>query len=249
MVEEGADLVVALDPETLEERRRVSVTGRPRALRCVDENPWIISSNLMEVTQIGNDTKQTFKLELTERRDRRLIDGLARFTGQGVGPGDNRSCKNCHTDGLSDGQVWNAGPVESRLMSRPLRWLEGTSMIGWDGYVGSVKISGYVGGATINDRGDTQSSLAMGAYLASMMPSPPANSLTARDGALSEEAMVGKALFEGKAACNGCHTGSVLTNRQVMNDGLTEGRTDVPSLIDVARIGSWYKTAVMPTLF
>lgn len=248
VVAEGANQAVELDAASLEERRRVALTGRPRAVVCVSGEPWVISSNTMSVTHISAAAEASYPLGLTERRDELLIEGLERFTGQGLGAGDNRSCNNCHADGLSDGQVWNAGPVESRLMSRPLRWLEGTSMIGWDGYVGSVKISGYVGGPTINDRGTTESSLAMGAYLASLMPSPPANSLTQRDGSLSEEGLEGKALFEGKAACTGCHSGPVFTNQQVMAEGLTEGKTDVPTLVDVARIGSWYKTGVMPTL-
>ncbi len=246
VVAEGSDALLKLDDE-YQEVSRISVVGRPRVVSCLNGYPYVISSNRMTVTKI--DDQPTVKgLGLTERRHALLIDGLERFTGQGDGPADNRSCNNCHVDGLTDRVIWNAGPVVSRLMTRPLRWLEGTSMIGWDGYVGSVRISGYVGGSTINHRGNTEESDQLGAYLASLMPSPPANSLTRRDGSLSQQALRGKQLFEGDAGCSGCHAGLVTTSRTVLPDGLTPGQTDIPSLVDVARIGSWYKTGAMTSL-
>lgn len=247
VVAEGSNQVVELGGD-LTEQSRVEVEGRPRAIVCADGTPWVISSNRMKAMLIQGGAAESFDLGLTERRDALLIDGLELFNGQGDGVGDNRSCGNCHVDGLSDGVVWNAGPVENRQVTRPLRWLEGTSLIGWDGYVGSVKISGYVGGSTINRRGNTAESKAMGAYLASLMPAPAANSLTRRDGSLSAVALEGKALFEGEGACAGCHAGAVTTNKQVFPDGLTPGKTDVPTLVDVAKVGAWYKTGIMPTL-
>jgi hypothetical protein len=80
------------------------------------------------------------------------------------------------------------------------------------------------------------------------MPAPAANQFTHRDGALSTMAQAGKRLFEGEAGCTGCHSGLLTTNRQVLPEGITPGQTDVPSLVDVARIGSWYKTGEMTTL-
>ncbi|MEE2755602.1 MAG: Ig-like domain-containing protein [Myxococcota bacterium] len=246
VVAEGSDSLLKLDSD-YQEVARISVTGRPRVVQCVNGTPYVVASNRMTVTKIDGEPEPQ-SLGLTERRHPLLIEGLERFTGQGDGPADNRSCNNCHVDGLTDRVIWNAGPVVSRLMTRPLRWLEGTDMIGWDGYVGSVRISGYVGGSTINRRGNTQESEQLGAYLASLMPSPPANSLTRRDGSLSEQAQRGKRLFETEAGCSGCHLGPLTTSRLVLPDGLTPGQTDIPSLIDVARIGSWYKTGAMTSL-
>ena len=247
VVAEGANRIIELN-EDLSESRRIEVLGRPRALTCHDDAVWVVSSNRMEVTRIIGSETTSFSLGLTERRSELERTGLELFAGQGDGPGDNRSCSTCHVDGRSDGVVWNAGPVDNRQLTRPLRWLQGTQKIGWDGYVGSVKITGYVGGSTINHRGNTDEALALGAYLSSIMMSPPANSFTFRDGTLSEEALIGKALFEGKAGCAGCHSGPKFTNRQVLSEGLTPGKTDIPTLVDVADVGSWYKTGIMPTL-
>ncbi len=244
---EGSDTAIELNMD-LSEKRRVPVEGRPRAVACGSGAVWAISSNRMEVSQITSDDVAVHSLGLSDPRDQLLRDGLEYFTGQGEGAGDNRSCNSCHADGLSDGVIWNAGPVPNQLLSRPFRWLEGTDLIGWDGYVGSVKISGYVGGSTINRRGTTDNALALGSYLASLMPSPPANSYTRRDGSLSKEGLEGKALFEGKGACSSCHFGPKTTNQQVLPEGLTPGKTDVPTLVDVARIGGWYKTGVMGSL-
>lgn len=249
VVAEGSNQVVEL-AEDLSEIRRIEVLGRARAIVCQDRVVWVISSNRMQATRIDGDTINIYDLELNDPRSDLLREGVERFASQGKDTGANRSCNQCHVDALSDGLAWNAGPpqIESRHVSRPLKWLEGTSYIGWDGYVGSVKISGYVGGATISDRGNTRISLALGAYLASIMPAPTANQWTLRDGSLSDEASVGKSIFEGEAACASCHSGSHLTNRQVLAEGFTAGRTDIPSLVDVARLGVWYKTGEIGSL-
>ena len=249
VVAEGSNQVVEL-AQDLSEIRRVEVLGRARAVVCQDNMLWVISSNRMQATRIDGENIQVYDLELTDTRSDLLREGLERFASQGKDTGANRSCNQCHVDGLSDGLAWNAGPpqIESRHVSRPFKWLEGTSYIGWDGYVGSVKISGYVGGATINDRGNTRVSLALGEYLASIMPAPTANQWTLRDGSLSDEASIGQSIFEGEAACASCHSGSHLTNGQVLEEGFTAGRTDIPSLVDVARLGVWYKTGEISSL-
>ena len=248
VVAEGANQLVELNGD-LTEKSRIAIEGRPRAVLCAPGGtPWVVSSNRGMVYEIVNGAALAYDLGLTERRSQLLIDGLELFSAQGDGVGDNRSCSSCHVDGLSDGVVWNAGPVPNRQVTRPFRWLEGTSLIGWDGYVGSVKISGFVGGSTINHRGNTAESKAMGAYIASIMPAPPANSYTHRDGTFSAIALEGKEIFENKAACTGCHSGPVTTNKAVFDEGLTPGKTDVPTLVDVAKVGAWYKTGIMPSL-
>ena len=245
---EGSNQAVelALDGSELQ---RVEITGKARSVSCDDSGVWVWSPNRLTVTRIdAGQAPQSYEMNLTDPREESLKFGLELFSNQGDDSGANRSCNQCHVDGLSDNLVWNAGPVRSRKLSRPFRWLEGTGYIGWDGYVGSVKISGYVGGATINHRGNTEESLALGAYLASIMPAPAANQWTERDGSLSELALVGESLFQGEAACVACHSGPQLTNQQILDEGFTEGRTDIPSLVDVNRLESWYKTGGMSTL-
>ena len=51
----------------------------------------------------------------------------------------------------------------------------------------------------------------------------------------SPAARRGLALFIGKAACNGCHTGSVLSDQQFHNDGVTQALEEHAPLVDEGR--------------
>ena len=80
------------------------------------------------------------------------------------------------------------------------------------------------------------------------MPPPAANQWTQRNGDLTELGRQGKDIFMGKASCAGCHPGPISTSRIAFENGFTEGKTDVPSLIDLERIGAWYKDGSKRTL-
>ena len=245
---ESSDLTIALDAVTFAEKARIPSAGRPRSVMCLGQGALVHSAVDLSVVKIEGSVGEKFSTGAVERRPESLIAGHKVFSMPGEGPGANRSCSNCHVDGQSDGVVWNAGPFPNAQVTRPFRWLEGTSRIGWDGYVGSIKVSGFVGGSTINSRPNTEQAEALGDFLASLMPGPAANGKTRRDGSLSEEALKGKAIFDGKAACTVCHSGPATTNREMYEDGLTPGKTDVPSLVDVSRVGSWLKDGSAATL-
>ena len=76
---------------------------------------------------------------------------------------------------------------------------------------------------------------------ASLTPPPKANGLTRRDGQLSDEALAGKELFDGRAGCAGCHTGPLSTNNQTFEDGITHGRVSTPTLVGAYRHRAWLK--------
>lgn len=78
------------------------------------------------------------------------------------------------------------------------------------------------------------------AYLTSLRPVPSPH--LAADGSLTEAAVRGKQLFEGKAACARCHPAPYFTDQQMHNVGTlsdhyeeTDGRYDTPSLIEAYR--------------
>ncbi|MBT6432707.1 MAG: hypothetical protein HOK28_06420 [Deltaproteobacteria bacterium] len=245
---ESSDVTIALDPTTLAEVGRYTTTGRPRSVTC-DENLTVVHGAVTNALhRIGSGNVITVGTGSPDTRPDTLVYGAQVFSIPGETQGANRTCANCHVDGLSDGVVWNAGPFPNHQVTRPFRWLEGTGRIGWDGYVGSIKVSGYVGGSTINKRFDTDEAIALGDFLASLMPAPAANGWTHRDGSMTEQAMTGFEVFQAKAGCGGCHQGKLTTNKQIYEDGLTPGLSDVPSLVDVTRVGSWLKDGSAATL-
>ena len=76
------------------------------------------------------------------------------------------------------------------------------------------------------------------AYLLSLHPEPSPR--LNKDGSLTEAALRGKALFEGKANCSGCHPAPLFTDRLMHNVGILspsepDGRYDTPALTEVIR--------------
>ncbi len=245
---ESSDATIVLDPTTLEETARYTTTGRPRSVSCDDGLTVVHGAVTNALHRIGSDNVATVGTNSPDTREDNIIFGQQVFTMPGETVGSNRTCASCHVDGLSDGVVWNAGPFPNHQVTRPFRWLEGTGRIGWDGYVGSIKVSGFVGGSTINARPNTEQAVSLGDFLASLMPAPAANGWTERDGSMTAQAMEGFQVFQAKAGCGGCHQGKLTTNKAIYEDGLTEGVTDVPSLVDVTRVGSWLKDGSAATL-
>lgn len=76
------------------------------------------------------------------------------------------------------------------------------------------------------------------AYLCSLKPEP--SPLLTAQGKLSETALRGKAVFEGKAGCAQCHPEPYFTDKKmhnvgVLSDNEPDGRYDTPSLIEAYR--------------
>jgi len=78
------------------------------------------------------------------------------------------------------------------------------------------------------------------AYVASLRPEPNPNVPQ-----FAEAAQRGKALFEGKANCAGCHPGPYFTDRKMHNVGILtpnepDGRYKTPSLVEAYRTAPYY---------
>ena len=78
------------------------------------------------------------------------------------------------------------------------------------------------------------------AYMVSLQPTPSPH-LTA-EGKLTEAAVRGKALFEGKAACAECHPAPYFTDRKMYDVGV-DSETDHGQLYDNPTLLEIYRTA------
>jgi YVTN family beta-propeller protein len=244
---EGTDETLALDPATLAEQGRVATGGRPRALLVHDGALYVHGPQAWRVTRIDTDNSTTPFATGTETRDAAVAEGQRFFTGAGRTYGIDWSCNTCHVDGGSDTLVWKAGPFESRHSPRPLFWLDATLPLGWDGYSASARNFAHTGPVNIGVKATTAEATALAAYLEALVPPPAATSLTRRDGTLSDAALDGRAVFV-SAGCEACHAGPVATNRALLDDGITTGLSDVPSLIGVRRHVAWLKHGDARTL-
>lgn len=97
----------------------------------------------------------------------------------------------------------------------------------------------------VPEEGDVDDLLA---YVKSLEPEP--NPMTPH---LAEAAARGKALFEGKAECSGCHPAPYFTDRKMHNVGIVsrdepDGRYDTPSLIEAYRTAPYYHDGRAATL-
>ncbi len=244
---EASDLLLELDPETLAERSRVEAAGRPRGLVASDEAVWVHGAQGFAVTRVAGDDVRTAVVS-QDPRPSRVAAGMAQFTGAGVEGFGDRSCNSCHTDGLGDTLVWQAGPFPAFFASRAQFWLPGTRRLGWDAYLSNTTNFAFGVSANVGRRLDTERTLDLSAYLDSVVPPPAANGWTSRDGALSEQAERGRALFEGEANCASCHPLPLTTNQLLLDVAITEGPADVPALVGAYRHGVWLKHGEALTL-
>ena len=245
VVAEGSDLALALDPNTLEEQARVSTVGRPRALARIGAQLFVHGAQATTLSRFdvaaSSSATATTLTTTDDPRPELVAAGQAYFTGAGRDYAESWSCNSCHADGLSDTLIWNAGPFSGRKVSRPFFWLEGTWPLGWDGYLSSVDNYAFTVNTNVGIRPTTAEHRALSAYLASLLPPPPANGFTRRDGSLTDLGEHGKQVYENEAGCAACHPLPLTSNRALLGAGITEGVTDVPALVGSYRLGAWMK--------
>ncbi len=249
VLSEASDLLIQLNPDTLQEMKRVPSPGRPRSLLATDKGLFVYSHQDLKVLRYSEQGEQ--EAEVSLGRDPRPTDvalGQKTFTGAGQAYAVTWSCNSCHLDGSTDTNVWNAGPFVAKYVPRPIYWQEGTAPIGWPGYMSSVRNSGIEAHSIIAVKPTTQQGQTLGAYLRSLTVPPPANSLTERDGSLSAEALPGKALYEGDANCVSCHALPLGTNNKTLPEGITPGPSNIPTLVGAYRHKIWLKHGEASTL-
>ncbi|MRG93504.1 Ig-like domain-containing protein [Polyangium spumosum] len=239
---EGSDAVVGLDPETLAEKTRFAAEGRPRTILASEDRLFVHGAQSFRVTVASSAGMPDKEIDLPgDPRSAGVAAGQYMYTGTGAGAGENHSCADCHVDALSDGNVWSAGGF-SESASRPMFWMERPSMIGWEG--DAYDLYSYLWGSpgpTIGATVTGELHQAFYDYLSALVPPPPANGATARDGSMSEAARRGEAIFRGKANCAGCHAGPLTTEGLRLPEGGTQTTHPivVPPLVGAYRHGFW----------
>lgn len=247
VVSEGSDALLALDPETLEEQLRSDVPGRPRALTTDGLRLFAHGHQATQVSAFDFDgTPAAEGSSGVDPRPEAVVIGQAFFTGQGRTYGTTWSCNSCHTDGLTDTLVWNAGPVENRVVPRPFFWAQGTTPLGWAGYLSTIENYAYTVTGNVGIRPTTEEATTLGAYLASIMPPAAANHLTERDGSMSAVALEAEQLYA--EACSSCHPLPLTTSKRSLAEGITPGLSDIPALVGAYRHGAWLKTGEATSL-
>lgn len=263
VLSEANDMALRFDTDTLIERERFETPGRPRSLALgPDGNIWVFGHQTQQLSVVRNLTDhRTLTVSPPLGRDPRPADvalGQSYFTGPGKrspGPdggtlaGPTWSCSSCHADGLTDNTVWpSVRDTTRRYAPRAFIQLEGTFPLGVDGYGSNVVNTAYTAlrkvGITQPRTADVQ---ALGAYLSSITPPPPANSLTERDGRLSPEALTAAPVFQ--EHCNRCHSLPVGTSRTIVPMAIDDMQpADPPSLRGAYRNGGWFRRAQQRSL-
>jgi mono/diheme cytochrome c family protein len=138
------------------------------------------------------------------------------------------ACASCHPDGRDDGHAWRSLELGARRTPSLLGTLEGTAPYHWNGEAADLKAimtmtfqSRMHGPSLASDQND-----AIDGWLRAL-PAPPA-ATPADPNAISR----GKALFDGSAQCQQCHSGPMKTNNATVDVG-TGGPFQVPSLVGV----------------
>jgi DNA-binding beta-propeller fold protein YncE len=247
---EASDLVIGLDPTDLSEQVRADAPGRPRSVILGDDRVYVHGNQGFVVHAFDKTgAEQASGSTGDDPRPASVAAGQRYFSGTGREFAQNWGCDSCHGEARTDTVVWKAGPFESaREATRPLFWLEGTYPLGWGGYVRSPRNFAFATNTNVGIRPNTDEAENLADYLESLMPPPAANGLTRRDGALSDQALSGKALYDGKAACGGCHPLPLTTSRIQLPDGITEGKSDIPSLVGAYRHNVWLKHGDVQTM-
>lgn len=239
---EGNDVTLGLNLATLAEEVRVATPGRPRQVLAVGETLFTHGQQGFVLTRFSADGSVTGSVTLEDDpRTPEQAAGQRYFTGAGRSYAETWSCNSCHLDGLTDTVIWNAGPTNDRIVTRPFFWLEGAYPLGWAGYLSNVRNYAFTVNTNVGVRPTTAEAENLWAYIASIMPPPAANGWTTRDGGHSAQGLRGKEIYEGKASCDACHALPLTTSRGVLPEGITEGVSDIPALVGIYRHNVWMK--------
>jgi YVTN family beta-propeller protein len=195
-----------------------NVGAGPRGLRFTPDNKELWVAN-----QLGNDIAvidpaslkilKRINLGPTKRHDVDLL-GRYLFNTASIVKGGQFSCNSCHPDGGMDGISWKFVHVHDALgkeIDRNVKGLRGhiatCGPFRWSGHDDSLDqfIAEEIPGLLQGPKPTPRAVKALANYVESLPL--PANPYRSTDGSLTEAAVRGKALFEGKAGCASCHSG------------------------------------------
>lgn len=243
---EASSLVVKLDRANLAEVGRVNVGDGARHL--VQEADGTVVVHCFESLGVWRLEPTTLAVRqsltvATEARPADVVLGQRVFSRPGEAFASNHGCASCHVEALNEGMVWNFGPGDPppRANVRPLQLLGATTPQGWNAYTSGADNFSYQGpGSIVASPVGPEEARGLRAFLNSLVGAPAATGDTRPDGSLTDAAVRGQALFNGKANCSGCHQPPLYTSRQVIPVGKSDEPADVPTLLGVYRFGTYF---------
>jgi hypothetical protein len=213
----GADKVAAFRLQEARMTARESTGAHPRGLAPTPDAKelWVANelAGALSVLDAGSLTlKNTIDLGAAPQRDFRMY-GRFLFNNAGLTKGGRFTCNTCHPDGGTDGLTWRFAHVPDGIEERNTKDLRGeltvTAPYRWSGHGREVEefIQDELRGLL---QSPPQSHEVLHSFwnLFSKLPQPD-NAYREADGSLSASAKRGKALFDGKAGCGGCHEGEL----------------------------------------
>ncbi len=238
---ESSDQVAILDRATLREKKRIQVGSGPRQIVVMKDAVAVHCFQSFQLYILNFDGTIRDVIKLTEDpRSPAIALGEKVFVRPGNTYAANHSCTSCHIEGQNDGMIWRFGPQIWHNV-RPLQLLAATTPLEWGAYVANADSFGFMGPSSIVNRPPSnEEAEGLGAFLNSLIGPPRATGQTQLDGSYSRLGLQGKALFEGKGKCTGCHTPPLYTNRQLIPKGKSGEPADVPSLLGAYRHGVYF---------
>lgn len=149
------------------------------------------------------------------------------------------SCATCHPDGRDDGLNWDLPEHGNPKNTRSLLFAHQTPPMMWLGVRSSMEAAVLAGFQRIQFREPSPDEVeATEEYIRSLQPVRSPYLLP--NGELTASARRGKTIFEGKAGCAICHSGSLFTDLELRDIGTTSGRDKgkkltTPTLVEVWR--------------
>ena len=198
------------------------------------------SLNMVEMWEDGPGAAVALPLGVTKEPDAVRLGEMA-FNDATYCYQQWQSCASCHPDTRSDGTNWdlmNDG-IGNPKQSRSLLYTHKTSPVMITGVRASAEIAVSRGFTHIQYHEVTEKHLeSVNAYLKTLEPVP--SPYLKPDGTMSEAALRGKVLFEGKAECAKCHVPPYYGDKKKYSFGLgSDSERDrefvTPILIEVWR--------------
>jgi cytochrome c peroxidase len=151
-----------------------------------------------------------------------------------------QACESCHPDARVDALNWdlmNDG-IGNPKQSRSMLYTHKTSPVMITGIRASAEIAVVKGFTMIQFHEVTEDRIeAVNAYLKSLEPVP--SPYLAPDGKLTEAALRGKAIFEGKAECARCHTPPYYGDKKKYAFGLGSDSERVREFVTPILVEAW----------
>jgi DNA-binding beta-propeller fold protein YncE len=227
-------------------QRRIPVGAGPRGISVSPDGKWVAVANRLDGSLSLIDTAidsvvATLSLAAPGEpaplaSDALVHEGEKLFHSGGLSFSGQFSCASCHPDGRADGLNWDlpADGFNNFHNTKSLLSIDGTAPYGWLGTSPTLRdrFTGTLRHLFQHEPTEREAA-ALEAYLSRLKaPEPVAPT------ALTQSAVArGRALFDGKAGCRGCHAGPKFTDRSLHDVGTgADGQAefDTPALIGIA---------------